>query len=200
LATKQRVTQPAGEDRGLEEQAKLVEQFCSGDRSALAALVRIWEHRLLTIAYRVVGNLQDAEEVRQAVLVKLVQLSTGLPDPSRFAGWMRRCVVNEAIDWLRRRSETHRTERFDDTIACRSSSPAQQAMAAERLQRLRQALRQLDPDLRALVSLRFDEGLTIREIAEVVEKPPMTVHSQITRAVGQLRQLLASDCDSEARL
>jgi RNA polymerase sigma-70 factor, ECF subfamily len=188
------VAQSVHGEHGSEDQTGLVRQFCLGDRSAFAALVHIWEHRLLTIAYRVVGNLHDAEEVRQNVLLKLAQSPNQLHDPARFAGWLRRCVVNEAITWLRRRgAEAKRIGNLDDAIACRSLSPAEQALAAERSQRLRQAIGQLDPDLRVLLSLRFDECLTIRQIAEVLERPPMTVHSQITRAIGQLRRLLASD-------
>ena len=184
--------------RPAEEQTKLVEQFRFGDRAAFTALVRMWEQRLLTVAYRVVGNLPDAEEVRQIVLVKLAQLPQRLPDSSRFAGWLRRCVVNEAISWLRRRgAEANRTEPFDDALASRSPSPAERAIANERSQQLQEALQQIDPDLRALLSLRFDEGLSIRAIAEVMDRPPMTVHSQITRAVGQLRHLLASNSRSE---
>ncbi len=186
--------------RPTEEQTKLVEQFRLGDRAAFTALVRMWEQRLLTMAYRVVGNLPDAEEVRQTVLVKLAQSPKRLPDSSRFSGWLRRCVVNEAISWLRRRgAEANRREPFDDTLAGRSPSPAERAIANERSQQLQQALQQIDPDLCVLLSLRFDEGLSIRAIAEEMERPPMTVHSQITRAIGQLRQLLASKSKLEAR-
>jgi RNA polymerase sigma-70 factor, ECF subfamily len=181
-------------DLSSEDQTRLVQQFCLGDRSAFAELVQIWEHRLLTIAYRVVGNVYDAEEVRQIVLLKLAQSSPKLDDPARFAGWLRRCVVNEAVTWLRRRNtETNRRGTFDDAGADVLPTPPEQAQAAERSQRLQQALIQLDPDSRAMLSLRFDEGLTIRQIAEVLEKPPMTVHSQIARAVGQLRQRLGAD-------
>jgi RNA polymerase sigma-70 factor (ECF subfamily) len=167
-----------------------------GDRSAFAVLVQIWEHRLLTIAYRVVGNVHDAEEVRQIVLLKLAQSLPKLDDPARFAGWLRRCAVNEAVTWLRRRgAETKRRETFDAAGADAGPTPPEQALAAERSQRLQQALARLDPDARAVLSLRFDEGMTIRQIAEVLEKPPMTVHSQIARAVGQLRQRLAANSE-----
>jgi RNA polymerase sigma-70 factor (ECF subfamily) len=187
------------DQRGAEEQTQLVEQFRLGDRAALTALVRMWEQRLLTMAYRVVGNLPDAEEVRQTVLVRLSQSPQKLPDSSRFAGWLRRCVVNEAISLLRRRdAKAKRTQPFDDGLAHRSLSPAEQAIATERSQQLRQALKQLDPDLCVLLSLRFDEGLSIREIADVMDRPPMTVHSQIARALGQLRPLLTSHSESEA--
>jgi RNA polymerase sigma-70 factor, ECF subfamily len=174
-----------------EDQTRLVQRFCLGDRSAFVALVSLWEHRLLTIAYRIVGNLHDAEEVRQLVLLKLAQSPPKLDDPARFAGWLRRCVVNEAVTWLRRRgAETKRREAFDAAGADLGPTPPERALAAERSQRLQQALVRLGPDLRALLSLRFDEGLTIRQIADVLEKPPMTIHSQIARALGQLRQLL----------
>jgi RNA polymerase sigma-70 factor, ECF subfamily len=192
--------QSVSSEPGAEEPTRLVRQFCLGDRSAFAALVQIWEHRLLTIAYRVVGNVHDAEEVRQIVLLKLAQSLPKLDDPARFAGWLRRCAVNEAVTWLRRRDcETKRRETFDDAGADGLPTPPERALAAEQSQRLQQALGRLDPDSRAVLSLRFDEGLTIRQIAEVLERPPMTVHSQITRAVDQLRRLLASDCDLEAR-
>ncbi|MCX7425252.1 MAG: RNA polymerase sigma factor [Planctomycetia bacterium] len=176
------------------DQAKLVQQFCLGDRSAFAALVRIWEHRLLTIAYRVVGNVHDAEDVRQIVFLKLAQSPSQLRDPTRFAGWLRRCIVNEALTWLRRRdAEAKAKGCLDEAVASTSPSPSEQAVANEQSRRLLHAMRQLDPESRALLSLRFDECLTIREIGEVVEKPPMTVHSQITRALERLRRLLASE-------
>ena len=147
--TKERVALRVSDEPSLAEQATLVERFRSGDRAAITALVRMWEQRLLTIAYRVVSNLPDAEEVRQTVLVRLAQSPQKLPDASRFAGWLRRCVINEAISWLRRRdAETKRQEPFDDALPSRVLSPTDQAIAAERSRRLRRALRQLDPDLR----------------------------------------------------
>lgn len=180
-------------DPAAEDQVRLVQQFCQGDRSAFTALVQIWEHRLLTVAYRVVGNLHDAEEIRQIVLMKLARSSDRLDDPARFAGWLRRCVVNESISWVRRRGvEARRRKSLDEALERLSPSPSEQAMAAERSQKLRQAMDQLDPDTRALLSLRFDECLTIRQIAEELERPPMTVHSQIARAVDLLQRLLVS--------
>jgi RNA polymerase sigma-70 factor, ECF subfamily len=194
LATEPHAAQPPGDECVSDDLARLVRQFCLGDRAALAPLVRIWEHRLLVIAFRVVGNLHDAEEVRQIVLLKLARSAPKLDDPARFAGWLRRCVVNEAVTWLRRRgAEARRRETFDDAGADGSPTPPQRALAAERSQRLQQALARLEPESRALLSLRFDEGMTIRQVAEVLERPPMTVHGQIARALGRLREQLGVD-------
>jgi RNA polymerase sigma-70 factor, ECF subfamily len=192
LTTKMQAAHPSVDIYGDEDQAAIVRRFCRGDRSAFGPLVRQWEHRLLTLAYRVVGNLHDAEEVRQIVLMKLAASAEKIAEPDRFAGWLRRSTVNEAIDWLRSRgSEIKRRKTFDDAVSSAAPSPAEQVSAAERSERLQEALGQLEPDDRAMVSLRFDEGMTIRQIAEVVNKPPMTVHSRIARAVGRLRPLLA---------
>jgi RNA polymerase sigma-70 factor (ECF subfamily) len=150
------------------------------------------------MAYRVVGNLQDAEDVRQIVLLKLAGAAGQIADPARFSGWVRRCTVNEAVSWLRgRRGEAKRRKTFDEAVASEQPPPPEAAMIAEQTQRLQQALNKLESDDRALVSLRFDEGMTIRHIAETLEKPPMTVHSQLDRAVGRLRRLLGSDIDSD---
>jgi RNA polymerase sigma-70 factor (ECF subfamily) len=195
LAAKSHATQSVTDEPDI-DQARLVERFCLGDRSAFADLVRIWEHRLLTIAYRVVGNVHDAEEVRQAVLLKMAQSLPKLDEPARFPGWLRRCVVNEAVTWLRRRgTETKHRAVFDAAGPDTGPTPPEQAVAAERSQRLHQAIARLAPDARAMLSLRFDEGMTIRQIAETLERPPMTVHGQIAKAVGQLRERLGANCE-----
>jgi RNA polymerase sigma-70 factor, ECF subfamily len=200
LATKAGVAQPVSDEPSPEEQTRLAQRCCLGDRSAFAALVTIWEHRLLTIAYRVVGSVHDAEEVRQIVLLKLAKSPPKLDDPSRFAGWLRRCAVNEAVTWLRHRhSETRRRETFDGVGLDVRPTPPERAAAAERSQRLQEALRELDPEWRAMLSLRFDEGMTIRQIAETLERPPMTVHGQIARALERLREQLSAD-DGEGRI
>ena len=172
---------------------RLVQQFCLGDRSALAAIVQIWEHRLLTIAYRVVGNVHDAEEVRQIVLLKLAQSLPKLDDPARFAGWLRRCAVNQAITWLRRRnSETQRRETSDDARAdARRRRPHRRWPPNDRNGCNRGSAGSTQTRGHAL--LRFDQGLTIRQIAGVLEKPPLTVHSRIAKALGKLREQLGAD-------
>jgi RNA polymerase sigma factor (sigma-70 family) len=60
---------------------------------------------------------------------------------------------------------------------------------------LHEALAALEPDQQALLSLRFDEGLTSREIADAVERPLSTVKSQIGNAVERLRALLVPSGD-----
>ena len=137
LATGAPVAQSVSGGPSSEEQRRLVRQFCLGDRSAFTALVRIWEHRLLTIAYRVVGNVHDAEEVRQMVLLKLARSPGQLRDPARFAGWLRRCTVNEAITSLRRRAAEARGKGdLDEAVVATRPSPPEQAVANEQSQRL----------------------------------------------------------------
>ncbi|MCA9202873.1 MAG: sigma-70 family RNA polymerase sigma factor, partial [Planctomycetales bacterium] len=59
-------------------------------------------------------------------------------------------------------------------------------------ERLSIALAELSPDARAILSLRFDEDLTFREIAVLLDRPPSTVKSQLAKAIAQLRDLLGA--------
>jgi RNA polymerase sigma-70 factor (ECF subfamily) len=112
--------------------------------------------------------------------------------PSQVAAWLRRCAVNVAITELRRRN-THQqagaklAENCSHTVG---SEPTDLIAATEEAAQLRHALAALASDQRALLSLRFDEGLTFREIASTVERPVSTVKSQVRTAIERLRTLL----------
>ncbi|MHC4400633.1 MAG: RNA polymerase sigma factor [Planctomycetota bacterium] len=171
---------------------ELLERFRHGDRSAFAELVHRWESALGRVAYRITGDAATALDVRQAVFLQLLKSQHSLRKPDQVAAWLRRCAVNVALTEVRRRN-THR--RAGATLARNCSNtaddePGDAMEAAEEAALLSKALADLEPDQRALLSLRFDEGLTFREIAATVKRPVSTVKSQIGAAIGRLRALL----------
>jgi RNA polymerase sigma-70 factor (ECF subfamily) len=150
-------------------------------------LVRRWEQAVYRIAWRVLGGADEAEEVRQTVFLRLLQRPGRLPKPDRFAGWIRRCTVNAAVTAIRRRRR-HATSPLppDLPAADDPSSPD-----ADEAARLRRALDTVAAEDRALLSLRFDEGLSFAEIGEALGRPASTVKSQHARLIERLRVLLA---------
>jgi RNA polymerase sigma-70 factor (ECF subfamily) len=179
-----------------ESDARLIARFQAGDRSAFEVLVRRWEGPLLRIAYRITGELAESEDLRQQVLLKLLERPGSLRHPDRFAAWIRRAIVNQALSALRGRK---RRERFDRRLselpaAVDTNHPGKHAIAGERAERLACALLQLDPRDRALLSLRFDEDMTFNEIASAFRQPVTTVKSRVAAAISRLRTLL-SDLD-----
>jgi RNA polymerase sigma factor (sigma-70 family) len=172
--------------------ADLVDRFQRGDRAAFAALVRRWEGFLLRVAARVTGDVNEAEEVRQTVFLRLVESPGIVRQPDRFAAWLRRAAVNEAIGAVRRRNRragalARFRARSSVPEACH---PADALAADEEAARLAAALARFRPEERALLSLRFDEGLTFAEIAAALGRPASTIKSRAAKLVARLRGLL----------
>ena len=82
---------------------------------------------------------------------------------------------------------TRRGSRVADT------TPLEQLQDHESREQLAAALAKLSPEERALVSLRFDENLTYREIGEVLERPASTIKSQLSKAIARLRTALGGN-------
>ncbi len=176
-----------------ESDAELVSRFQRGDRSAFTALVRRWERPMVRIAYRITGDLAEAEDLRQRVFLKLLEAPGSVAQPERFPAWIRRAVVNAAIVALRRR---RRREGLNYRFRTRATfvddaHPGAGLIADDQTRRLADAMLHLDPEARALLALRFDEDLTFSEIAAALDRPVSTIKSQVARAVARLRSLLA---------
>jgi RNA polymerase sigma-70 factor (ECF subfamily) len=172
----------------------LTERLRVGDRAALEAIVRRWQDSLFRIAFRVLGDAASAEDVRQNVFLRLLESTDTMPRPELFGAWIRRCTINGALLHLRKR---HTHELALDRLATRAKSadiehsPGVLDEATDAT-RLRAALSQLDPEQRAMLALRFDEGLSFQEMADVLGRPCSTVKSQVGRVIAQLRTLLGA--------
>lgn len=172
--------------------ADLVVRFQRGDRLAFTALVRRWEGFVLRVGARVTGDLGEAEEVRQTVFLRLLEAPGVVRQPEHFAAWLRRATVNEAIGAVRRRTRRERMKvRLRSRPLAADPDPCDVLAAVDEAARLSAALAVLGPDDRALLSLRFDEGLTFAEIAEALETPTSTLKSRAARLVARLRVLLS---------
>ena len=171
---------------------QLLLAFQRGDRSAVVAIVGRHEDRLARTAYRIVGCRNEAEDVRHAVLVRFLRTIGRSQQIENVGAWLTRCTVNEGITRVRQRERESRTRAELVRLArtAREVTPLERLQDDESREQLSVALAKLSPDERALVSLRFDEGLTFREIAEVLERSASTVKSQLSQAIARLRELL----------
>ena len=176
----------------LASDAELITRLQSGDRDAFTVLVRRWEGPMVRIAYRITGQLAEAEDVRQQVLLKLLQAPRAVRRPEQFAAWIHRAVVNTALSALRRkkRREGLHHRKSEQTPMLDEIDPAAPLEADEQARRLADALAQLEPEARALLSLRFDEDLTFAEIAAALGRPASTIKSRLARAIDRLRGFL----------
>lgn len=154
-------------------------------------LVVRWEQSLYVTAFRILGNGADAEEARQNFLLRVIDKPALIPSQN-IEPWLRRCIINESLALLRRRkrelkaNQEHSAGRNGSTSRESSESDHREMVGA-----VQSSLMELTPETRALLSLRFDNDLTVRQIAEVVGKPHTTVQAQLSAAYRKLRIKLA---------
>jgi len=164
----------------------LVRRFLQGERAAGDELVNRYQRSLYNVALRMLGNVQDAEDVTQTTFGNAFT-ALGTYDPKyRFFSWIYRMTVNESLNTVRRRRNVVSLDGTFDVPA--SDATSQSASEAE--ERVGSALLQLNPDDRAVVVLRHFVSFSYDEISDVLGVPVKTVKSRLFTARERLRQSL----------
>jgi RNA polymerase sigma-70 factor, ECF subfamily len=164
----------------------LVSRAQKGDRWAFEQLVDRHQHRLFTLAARLLGSSEDAGD---AVQEAFIRAWLGLPSfrgGARFSTWLHRICVNAVHD---QRAKARRTEPSPDI----DPTDPRDAFAQQELSReLQQALNSLEEEYRTAVVLCDVLGCSYAEIAELSGVPEGTVKSRIFRGRAQLAEILGT--------
>jgi RNA polymerase sigma-70 factor (ECF subfamily) len=124
--------------------------------------------------------------------MRLLENPRAVQEVQCFAAWLRRSVVNESINAVRRRRRQRAVEEDLLRRGPKAGNGFETGSAlletVEELKRLDGALRELAPEERVVLALRFDEDLTFQEISRTLDWPLSTVKSRCERAVDQLRK------------
>lgn len=180
----------------------------SGDQSAFAELVRLAAPYVYTLAYRLTGDKDDAEDVTQDVYLRVFKSLRKFRGDSQFTTWLYRIVANCAANALKKRvRDSH--EELDDNVRHMSderhdADPAAVAQTGALRERLVPALERLSPNLRAVVVLRDIYDLTHEDVATELGISKTASKIRLHRARRQLREqlfpALPEDWPTEAAL
>ena len=174
---------------------KLIQRWLKGDDSAAEALYQAHHTRVYRLAYGLLGNRQDAEEVMQDALVyALTHMDRYDPQQAAFSTWLYTITVSRCRDRQRRKrlpqvSLGNRTGDGQDA-AVSTPGPEGNALTQERKSELWQALDQLSPKLREAVVLRYWGEHTFQEMGQILGCPLPTAQSRVRLACERLRDLL----------
>ena len=169
-----------------EQDRALVKRCLEGKGDEFGGLVDRYEKPLFNVALRMLHNVQDAEDVTQAVFLNAyVRLRTYNPK-YRFFSWIYRMAVNESLNTLKRRKPT---ASLDQAHHVRAPGAAPDSAVEER-DRVEQALMCLRPDDRAIVVLKHFVSFSYEEIGDVLEIPVRTVKSRLFTARERLKDAL----------
>ena len=161
---------------------------------AFNALVEEHSDFVYNVAYRMMGNPDDAEDVAQDAFLSAYRAYERFRGESRVTTWLYRITVNAALMRLRK-TKTDRaltsTGLEDKVVPDWSSLPDKEAVNAELREKLEDGIARLDPDLRAAVILRDVEGLSNSEAAEALDITVSALKSRLHRARVLLRQFLS---------
>ena len=191
-----------------DEQA-LIQRVHDGDRAALGDLLRAHQRRLYNVCFRMVSHPDDAAELTQDVLLKIVEKFDGFRGDAKLTTWMTRIAMNASISHLRKRKLRQTVslnqsfgsaagpggEADGVSLAGRLPDPREPGPAAcveqhEMLDELQTAIANLDDDQRAVLVLRDVEELDYHQIAQTLDLPVGTVKSRLFRARLALREQL----------
>ncbi|HYH28122.1 MAG TPA: sigma-70 family RNA polymerase sigma factor [Actinomycetota bacterium] len=146
---------------------ELLEACRKGDRGAFEELVERTRGQVYTLAYRLVGDRHDAEDVAQDAYLRVYRGLSGFREDARFETWLYRVVTNAAFTHLKRRGRFGAVMTEDQEAAVevveQGAGPVQQTIDRDEVKR---ALEDLPESLRTVVVLRDVYGLSLREIGQ----------------------------------
>lgn len=175
-----------------------VEAAIQGDQYAFGQLVEHYQNAVFNLAYRMLGEPQEAEDAAQEAFLR-AYANLGRYDPNRsFKTWLLSITSNHCIDRLRKRRLTWLS--IDDdkmpphpSLVSKEQGPEDAYMDGERSAAMQELLAQIPPDYRAVVVLRYWYDMSYAEIAQTLETTESAIKSRLFRARQTLGKLLGPD-------
>ncbi len=192
---------------------ELLERIRKGDSDALELLVSRYEDRVYNLAYRMLGNREDAEDVLQDTFMNVIRSLDSFQGRSSFSTWLYRVAANAALTKLRQRSKREKSESefLDDVYSVKeqahagvkltdwSANPINQLLNEEAQNQMDKAIDELPEIYRVVFVLRDVEGLPASDVADILGLSVAAVKSRLHRARLYLRNRLSAYFSGEAQ-
>lgn len=162
---------------------QLVQECLKGSKNAFEQLVDKYYKIIFNLAYRMVGQSDDAEDITQTVFIKTYD-KLEIYDPQyQFYSWLYRIAVNESLNFLKAK---RKYKKLDTEMVSGEKNPEQCCLDSELGVRVQAAIMELDPRYRILILLNHFRYCSYQEISQILDIPEKTVKSRLYTA----RQLL----------
>jgi RNA polymerase sigma-70 factor (ECF subfamily) len=181
-----------------DDDREVVRRVQGGETEAFEVLVEKYKRKTFRLAYGVLRDQEEALDVSQEAFVKAYRSLPKFKGDSAFYTWLFRITMNLALDRRRQRisraksmgAEDVPPEEWERTAVSPDTAPDEEAVSADRRARIGRALQSLPEHHRAIIILSDIQGLSYREIAEVLAIPMGTVMSRLHNARKRLREVL----------
>lgn len=184
-----------------QEDEVLIMRARKGEPDAIEALLSQYEKKIYNTALRMMGNQEDAMDAAQDAMIKIYCNLPSFKGECAFYSWAYRIAVNTCLDGLRRRKSDWHIPIVDDEGNTydlpdgNAADPESQFESAAKMEEIKQAVSQLEPEHRTVIVLRDIQGCSYQDIADILKCNMGTVKSRISRARLQLQKLLNTDME-----
>jgi RNA polymerase sigma-70 factor (ECF subfamily) len=183
----------------------LIEKSQNGDIESFEKLIEKYQVIAFNIAYRMVGNKEDASDMAQEALIKVYKSIKNFRGDSNFSTWFYRIVTNTCIDAIRKlkKIKTYSLDKEYETengnykfeVADNKYSPEKLYEVKEKKELVQVALNKMPEKYKAVLVLRDIQGFTYEEISEMTQNPVGTVKSRISRGRLLLKEILIKESE-----
>ena len=192
---------------------RLLEELRNGRDSALNEIMERWEKPLTSFAWRYVQNETDARDLVQETFVKVYKYKDRFRPDTRLSAWLFTTLANQCRNfgrWKRRHptvalqsmSDSH--EESENTVkvdpADAQPAPDKKAETSDMVLHLQKAIQGLSHDLKTTLLLYQYEGLSYKEIADIVGCSPKGVETRLYRTRKQLKRVLLPKLSESERI
>lgn len=188
-------------EKDIQAESFSLEALRAGDRAEFARMVDTYYGIIYRLAFRMLNNAQDAEDILQETFLKAYKHLKGFDGRAKISTWLYRIATNEALMFLRRKhpqmvsieepTETEAGETEPLQIVDWCCIPEDELLSTEARGHLDEAVSRLPYSLRIVFILREIEGLSTRETADVLELSETAVKTRLSRARLRLRDDLS---------
>jgi RNA polymerase sigma-70 factor (ECF subfamily) len=161
----------------------------AGDDEAFETVIRTYSRRVYVVAYAILQDVSEAEDIVQDSFLKAHQQRDKLREPGKFPAWLLTVTRNAARDRLRRRRPQADAASFDALPDPGAATPGSALEKQEHQAHLRRALATLPEEHRTALTLRYLEGLDYRAIEATMGLSNGALRGILGRALGTLRRM-----------
>ncbi len=184
-------------------EAEIIKKLKEGSEKAFKDLVSTYQKMVVNICYGIVHNIEDAEDVAQDVFIEVFRSVSGFRGDSKLSTWIYRIAVNRSINYLRDHKRRSNLKSLDETVDSSKSAiselfyesasdPQKEMENIQRSKILYAAIGTLSKNQRIAFTLNKYEGLSYKEISEIMELSISSVESLMHRAKKNLQKRLYS--------
>jgi RNA polymerase sigma-70 factor, ECF subfamily len=184
----------------VEREAEYIRQIIAGDASRFAWFVDAYKDMAFSIAARILGNDQDAEEVVQDSFLQAYRSIRTFKGNSKFSTWLYRIVVNSSLNRLPKKRAV-----YEDIELLAEQVPAIESTyrgltSQDQTRYIDQAMEKLRPEDRLILTLYYLEEQSLGEIAEITGDPKENIKMRLHRARNRMYGVLSKLLNMKAKI